>query len=118
VSDRKETSKVLYAWLAKKHVSAVLGSITLDKLRATDVERLILSLHDRGLADSTVRSCYTVLRLALARRLGRHRAHPAPLAAVAWLEAAGWHTGWRTAILVGARIGVFTPSGYAFLRAA
>jgi integrase len=65
VSGRKETTKSMYASLAKKHVSDLLGSITLDRLRPSDVERLILSLRDRGLSDSTIRSCYSVVRLAL-----------------------------------------------------
>lgn len=66
VSDRKESTKALYTTLARKHLQAApFGNITLDKLRATDVEALILSLRAKKLADSTVRQVYTVLRLAL-----------------------------------------------------
>jgi integrase len=66
VSDRKPATKVLYAGLSRKHLeSAPFGAITLDRLRPTDLEALILKCRDRGLSDSTVRSVYTVARLAL-----------------------------------------------------
>lgn len=66
VSDRKETTKEAYASLARNHiVGGVLGDRPLDRLKATDVERLIKSLRDRGLSDSTVRQTYTVLRAVL-----------------------------------------------------
>jgi integrase len=66
VSSRKESTKSLYAGLAKSHiVPAPFGAITLDRLRPSDVERLILTLRDRGLSPSTVRMVYSALRLAL-----------------------------------------------------
>jgi integrase len=65
VSDRKESTRSLYATLSRKHLEpAPFGVIRLDKLKATDIEKLILDLKAR-LADSTVRSIYVVIRAAL-----------------------------------------------------
>lgn len=65
-SDRKDTTKELYATLATKHLEpAPFGLTRLDRLRESDVEGLVADLRDKGLADSTVRSVYTVLRQAL-----------------------------------------------------
>jgi integrase len=83
VSDRKESTRSLYASLSRKHIEAgVVGAIPLAKLRPSDVEKLILALRSatkpgkptedtpnpepvRELSDSTIRSIYTVLRLGL-----------------------------------------------------
>ncbi|WP_353813862.1 tyrosine-type recombinase/integrase [Agromyces sp. SYSU T00266] len=66
VSDRKPTTKSTYATLARKHlIGGEVGAITLEKLRPTDVEALILSLREVGLSSSTIRQTYTVLRMAL-----------------------------------------------------
>lgn len=66
VSDRKPATCEMYAHLCRKHLEpAPFGAITLDRLRPTDIEGLVLKLKDRDLSDSTVRSLYTVLRLAL-----------------------------------------------------
>jgi integrase len=65
-SGRKDTTKELYSSLSKSHVeNSSIGSIRLDKLRPSDVERLILDMRDKGLSPSTIRSTYTVLRAAL-----------------------------------------------------
>jgi len=80
VSDRKESTRVLYDNLSRKHLEpAPFGAIGLDKLRPSDIEKLILDLRAqtrtrgrgddaetvRALSDSTIRSVYTVLRTAL-----------------------------------------------------
>jgi integrase len=66
VSDRKESTREMYAHLCRKRLEpAPFGAITLDRLRPTDIEALVLKLKDRELSDSTVRSVYTVLRVAL-----------------------------------------------------
>jgi integrase len=66
VSDRAPTTRSLYGSLSKKHLEpAPFGAITLDRLRPTDVEALILRLREKGLSDSTIRSVYVVLRAAL-----------------------------------------------------
>ena len=65
-SDRKPSTKELYVNLCQKHLeSTPFGLITLDKLRPSDVESLVLTLRERKLSDSTIRSIYTVLRAAL-----------------------------------------------------
>lgn len=65
-SDRKATTKALYASLSKKHLEAsAIASRPLDQMKATDVESLIVSLRKKGLSESTVRQIYTVLRGAL-----------------------------------------------------
>ena len=65
VSDRKPATREMYAHLCRKHLEpAPFGAITLDRLRPTDIEALVLKCRDRGLSDSSVRSVYTVLRLA------------------------------------------------------
>jgi integrase len=66
VSHRAPSTRALYATLATKHLlPAPFGATSLDRLRPSDVERLIAVLRERGLADSTVRQIYTVARLAL-----------------------------------------------------
>lgn len=66
VSDRKESTRVLYGSLSRKHLDpGPFGETSLDRLRPTHVEALVLALRVKGLADSTVRTTYTVLRAAL-----------------------------------------------------
>ena len=63
VSDRKDSTRALYATLCRKHLEpAPFGAITLDKLRPSDIEALVLALRDKGLSDSTIRTLYTILR--------------------------------------------------------
>lgn len=75
-SGRAESTKAQYGDLARRHLEpAPFGSITLDKLRPSDVEALILTMRGqtktrssaeaRALSDSTIRSTFGVLRLAL-----------------------------------------------------
>ncbi|BBY47648.1 site-specific integrase [Mycolicibacterium arabiense] len=65
-SDRKATTKSLYGSLSRKHLEGgPIGAKGLDKLKPSDVEMLIVQLRTKGLADSTVRQVYTVLRQAL-----------------------------------------------------
>lgn len=65
-SDRKATTKSLYAGLSRKHLEATdIGGKRLDRLKPSDVEALIVELRGNKLADSTVRQVYTVLRQAL-----------------------------------------------------
>lgn len=62
-SDRKETTKVLYAGLARNHViGSDLGKLPMKNLRPTSVERFVTQLRAKGLSDSTVRQVYTVAR--------------------------------------------------------
>ncbi|WP_448221208.1 tyrosine-type recombinase/integrase [Gordonia iterans] len=70
-SDRKATTKALYASLSKKHLEAgVIAARPLDQMKATDVEALLVGLRKKegkkkALSESTVRQIYTVLRAAL-----------------------------------------------------
>jgi integrase len=83
-SDRKESTRALYSLLSRRYLeSAPFGATPLDKLRASDVEGLILRLRAktkpsrpdpdsdaepapvRALSDSTIRQTYTVLRTGL-----------------------------------------------------
>jgi integrase len=79
-SSRAESTKAQYADLVRKHLEpAPFGSITLDKLRPSDVEALILTMRTqtkargddqvRALSDSTIRSTFGVLRLICRRGL-------------------------------------------------
>jgi len=66
VSDRAPATRSLYATLSVKHLEpAPIARMSLDRLRPHHVEALILALREAKLADSTIRSIYTVLRLAL-----------------------------------------------------
>lgn len=65
-SDRKPTTKHLYDSLSRKHLEAgVIADVRLDRVRPRDVEALVVSLRRKGLADSSVRTIYTVLRAGL-----------------------------------------------------
>jgi integrase len=65
-SGRKPTTQANYAIIAKTHlVPAPFGALTLDKLRPSDIEALLVEKPNRGLSDSTVRLIYTVCRTVL-----------------------------------------------------
>lgn len=82
-SDRKPATRALYENLSRLHLEPEpFGATRLDKLKPSDVEKLILALRAktkpgrkdadgnesdpvRALSDSTIRSAYTVLRAAL-----------------------------------------------------
>ena len=51
--------------VVRKHLVPTLGDVTLERLRPSDVEVLIVSRRDAGLSASTVRTIYSVLRSAL-----------------------------------------------------
>jgi integrase len=65
-SARKPATIALYATLCRTHLeTGRFAAITLDRLRASDVDALILELRGKGLSDSTVRTVYTVARAAI-----------------------------------------------------
>lgn len=73
-SDRKESTRVLYANLSRCHLEpAPFGAIRLDRLKPSDIDALVLSMRAktkgdparRALSDSTIRQVYTVLRTGL-----------------------------------------------------
>jgi integrase len=78
-SDRKQATIDLYERIARTHLAPTLGGRTLDRIRPSDVEALIVTKREQGLSPSTVRTIYTVLRGALdvAVRDGLLRRNPA-----------------------------------------
>jgi integrase len=62
---RKQATIDVYSHIVRRHLVPALGSKTLDRLRPSDLEALILAKRREGLAPSTVRTIYTVLRGAL-----------------------------------------------------
>ncbi len=80
-SDRRPTTKQLYATLSRKHLEvAPLGLVRLDRLKPSDVDGLILRMRSqekaggrggggadpvRKYADATIRQVYTILRAGL-----------------------------------------------------
>jgi len=79
VSDRKESTRALYANLSRGHLEPEpFGAIRLDKLKPSDIDALVLRMKTqtkpvktegaepvRALSDSTIRQIYTVLRAGL-----------------------------------------------------
>ena len=64
-SDRRQSTIDLYSAVARKHLVPDLGQRRLDQIRPSDVETLIVAKRKAGLAPSSVRTIYTVLRAAL-----------------------------------------------------
>ncbi len=65
-SERKRNTKVMYTGVARTHImSSSLANVTLDRVRPSHVEGWIVELRSKGLAESTVRSAYTILRAVL-----------------------------------------------------
>jgi integrase len=65
-SERKRNTKVMYAGVARTHIlSSSIGRLTLDKVRPSHVEGWVVELRRKGLAESTIRSAYTILRAVL-----------------------------------------------------
>ena len=65
-SDRKRTTKTLYAGVARTHIfDSAIGRLILDKIRPSHVEGWIVELRRKGLAESSIRSAYTILRAVL-----------------------------------------------------
>jgi hypothetical protein len=77
-SDRKATTKNLYSTMARTHIiGGRIGARPLDKLRPSHIDAWKVELKDRGLAGSSIRTAYTVLRAVLAHWGNR------------------WYAGWR-----------------------
>lgn len=65
-SSRKASTQALYRGLARTHLEAApFGDITLDKLRPSHVDRLIVTLRGKRLSEATVRQIYGILRVSL-----------------------------------------------------
>jgi integrase len=62
----KQTTKVICAGVARIHIfGSSLGQLTLDRIRPSHVEGWLVELRRKGLAESTIRSAYTILRAVL-----------------------------------------------------
>jgi len=65
-SQRKATTQDNYATIARTHLTpAPFGALTLDKLRPSDIEALLVAKREAGLSDSSMRLIYTVCRSML-----------------------------------------------------
>ena len=65
-SERKRNTKVMYAGVARTHIlGSSLGRLSLDRVRPSHVEGWVVELRRKGLAESTIRSAYTILRAIL-----------------------------------------------------
>src|SRR5215204_5003687 len=65
-SGRKPSTQENYSIIARTHLTpAPFGALTLDRLRPSDVEALLVAKREAGLSDSTVRLIYTVCRAML-----------------------------------------------------
>jgi integrase len=64
-SDRKQDTIDLSTAIARKHLVPTLGGRPMNRIRPSDIETLIVTKRKAGLAPSTVRTIYTVLRAAL-----------------------------------------------------
>ena len=64
-SDRRQSTIDLYTAVARRHLQPSIGQRRLDQIRPSDVEGLVVAKRKDGLAPSTVRTIYTVLRAAL-----------------------------------------------------
>jgi integrase len=65
-SGRKASTVENYATIARAHLAPPpFGALTLDKLRPSDIEALLITKREAGLSDSTVRLIYTVCRAML-----------------------------------------------------
>jgi integrase len=63
VSGRRQSTKSLYASLTRSHLAGShLGNLPMNRVTPTAVERWLTELRKRGLAESTVRTTYTVAR--------------------------------------------------------
>ena len=80
-SDRKTTTKNLYRTMARTHIiGAKIGAMPLDRLRPSHIDAWTVDLKSRGLAESSIRTAYTILRAALntARARQGDSAEPSP----------------------------------------
>lgn len=65
ISDRAESTKLMYESYCRTWLIPALGSVRLDRLTPGDVIRLMIAMKDAGKSESTRRNAYTVLRKAL-----------------------------------------------------
>jgi site-specific recombinase XerD len=82
-SGRKPTTQANYSTIARTHLpSPPFGELTLDKLRPSDIEALLIAKREAGLSDSTRQLIYTVCRAMLDIAVRDRLLHRNPAAAV------------------------------------
>lgn len=65
-SDRKASTRAWYRNMIERHViGSDLGGMSLDRIAASSVDRWLVGMRDKGLADSTVRGAFLALRAVL-----------------------------------------------------
>lgn len=64
-SDRAQATKNLYGGLITRHVDPTIGSVRLDRLKPSDITRVMLHMEAEGKAASTRRNAYAALRGAM-----------------------------------------------------
>lgn len=70
ISDRAESTKEQYGRLARKHLIPALGRKAIGKVLKSDIESLLGRMQRAGLSQSTRKSTFIVLRLALGSAVG------------------------------------------------
>jgi integrase len=114
-SDRKATTKAMYATMTRQHiVGAKIGAKPLDKLRPSHIDAWKVELQGRGLAESSIRSAYTVLRAVLDtavrdRAIAHNPAHAVRRPKVTAKEAAYLTPDQVRSLLVAAEGGRYAP---------
>mgnify|MGYP001195923714 CR=1 FL=1 len=58
---RKEATYVRYKGLLDNYVLPAIGKMRLDEIRRSDLKKLLMSIHKKGLSDTTVRLCKDVI---------------------------------------------------------
>lgn len=64
-STRANSTKALHAMFVRQWIVPTIGTVSLDRLKPSDVTRLLLAMQEEGKADSTRRKALDVLCLAL-----------------------------------------------------
>lgn len=114
-SDRKATTKAMYATITRKHiVGAKIGAKPLDKLRPSHIDAWKVELQGRGLSESTIRTAYTILRALLDsavrdRALAQNPVHAVRRPKVTAMEAAYLKPEQVRSLLTAAEGGRYAP---------
>jgi hypothetical protein len=115
-SDRKATTKTLYDTMARTHIiGAKIGTKPLDKLRPSHIDAWTVELKGRGLAESSIRTAYTVLRAVLDtavrdKAIAQNQAHAVRRPKVTGKEAAYLTPDQVRSLLVAAEGSRYAPS--------
>lgn len=113
VSDRKATTKRLYAGLTRTHIiGSPLGAFGLKKINPPAVERFVLALRKSGRSDSTVRQVYTIARAILDAAVRDGLLARNPVAAVKRPKVTATEATYLSPVRIGALLEAAEPSRY------